>query len=200
MADQRMKEYKISSFADIVQALRENPKWLKELRRMILTQELLRLPTKLAEFRNEIKEDLASLQDSRFLKGLCLEMRVLDNVSSFFSEHLLDAKVVGQEEIKQSLSVAMGKGVISKEEMEELCRLDLIVEGGLPSTKEPVLLAVEVSCMIDRNDVERAVRRAEILKRAMGRNVFPAVVGHRISKRAKKLATKTGCLKILVPE
>jgi hypothetical protein len=139
MANQRMKEYQISSFADIVQALRENPKWLKELRRMILTQELLRLPTKLAEFRDEIKESLASLQDSRLLKGLCLEMRVLDNVSSFFSEHLLDAKVVGQEEIKQSLSVAMEKGVISKEEMEELCRLDLIVEGTLPSTNEPKL-------------------------------------------------------------
>jgi hypothetical protein len=248
MTNERMKEYKISSFADIVQALRENPEWLEELRRLILTQELLKLPNKFADFRsgvgrrfeaiekkgkgtkknvneirqrldkhlnaiekevqevkrnfNEIRQklekDLVPLKNLEFLKGLCLEIRVMDHVSSLFSEHLINAKVIDQEEIKQSLSLAMKKGVISKEEIEEVLRLDLIVEGTLLSTKEPVLLAVEVSCMIDRNDVERAVRRAEILRRAMGQKVLPMVVGYRISKQAQKLINKRGCLKVLV--
>jgi len=33
-----MQEYRIATFADLMQALRENPEWLEELRRMVLTQ------------------------------------------------------------------------------------------------------------------------------------------------------------------
>jgi len=33
MMSQGMKEYKISNFADLMQALKENPEWLEELRR-----------------------------------------------------------------------------------------------------------------------------------------------------------------------
>ena len=53
-----MKEYKISNFADLIQALKENPEWLEELRRMILTQELLELPKKFENFRHRVEERL----------------------------------------------------------------------------------------------------------------------------------------------
>jgi hypothetical protein len=49
--NRRMGEYRISNFADLMQALRENPEWLKELRRAILPQELLELPKKFEDFR-----------------------------------------------------------------------------------------------------------------------------------------------------
>jgi chemotaxis methyl-accepting protein methylase len=52
--NRRMKEYRISSFADLMQALRENPECLEELRRMVLTQELLELPKKFEEFRHRM--------------------------------------------------------------------------------------------------------------------------------------------------
>jgi predicted nuclease with TOPRIM domain len=51
-----MKEYRISSFADLMRALRENPEWLEELRRMVLTEELLELPKKFEEFRHRVEE------------------------------------------------------------------------------------------------------------------------------------------------
>ncbi len=61
-------------------------------------------------------------------------------------------------------------------------------------------MAVEVSYTIAKPDVQRAVRRAEILKRAMDKKVLPAVVGYRISKNARKLIAKTGCLQVLASE
>ncbi len=134
------------------------------------------------------------------LKGMCLEMKAKEKVLFFFSEHLLDARVIDQEKINKALSLAMKEGVISKEERVDVLKLDLIIEGTLLSTEEPVLIAVEVSYTISEPDVRRAVRRAEILKRALGKKVLPAVVGYRISKNARKLIAKTGCLSILASE
>ena len=221
--NRRMKEYKISSFADIMRALRENPEWLEELRRMILTKELLELPEKFEEFRHRVEERLDVLEkkvEERFgaigkglqevkkkldkdvcsLKGMWLEMKVRKNILSFFSEYLSDAKAIDQEKINKALSLAMKEGIISKEDRADVLRLDLIIEGTLLNTEEPVLIAVEISYTIAEPDVQRAVRRAEILKKAMERKVLPAVVGYRISKDAQKLITKTGCLKVLVAE
>jgi hypothetical protein len=231
--NRRMQEYRITTFAELMQALKENPEWLRKLRRMILTQELLPLPSKFGEFRRSVKEKFDAIEkrvrdveekmvaiekrmqevekkveelkkkldmDVWVLKGMCLEAKVKDNIFSFFSEHLLDAKAVEQEEINKALSLAMEKGIISKEEREEVLRLDLVIEGTLLSTKEPVFVAVEVSYTIDQNDVQRAVRRAEILKKATGGMVLPAVVGCRISKNAQKLVAKTECLSILASD
>jgi len=221
-----MKEYKISSFADLVRALRENPEGLEELRRILLTQELLELPKRFEEFRHRVEERLEAVEkrveaiekevqelkekvgviekkldkDVCSLKGMWLEMKVRKNVPSFFSEYLLNAKAAGQDKISKALSLAVEKGIISKEERKDVFRLDLIVEGTLLSTEEPVLVAVEVSYTIDKPDVQRAVKRAEILKKAMDKKVLPAVVGYRIAEGTEKLITKKGCLKVLVVE
>jgi hypothetical protein len=228
-----MQEYRITTFADLIQALKENPEWLRKLRRTILTQELLPLPSKFGEFRRSVKKKFDAVEKQMLdvkdkidalekrmqevemrveeikkkldmevgvLKGMWLEMKVRGNIFSFFSEHLLDAKVIDQEEINKALSLAMDKGRISKEEREDVLRLDLIVEGTLLNTGEPVLVAVEVSYTIDKPDVQRAVRRAEILKKAVDRKVLPAVVGCRIAEGTEKLITKKGCLQVLVSE
>jgi hypothetical protein len=202
-----------------MQALMENPEWLEELRRMILTQELLELPKKAENFRHRVEERFDVLEkgvqevkkkadaiekkldkDVWPLKGMWLEMKVKDNILSFFSEYLLDAKAVDQGEINKALSLAMKKGIISKEERADVLRLDLIIEGTLLSTEEPVLLAVEVSYTIDDFDVQRAINRAKILEKVMGRKVLPAVVGYKITKKAQSLIEKEGGLKVVASE
>jgi hypothetical protein len=214
-----MKDYKISNFEDFMRALRENSKWLEELRRMMLTKELLELPKGFEEFSRKVEERLDVLEKRMqevekkvdaiekkldknvcSLKGMWLEAEVKKNVHFLFSEHLSNVKLVGRKRINKILSLAIEKGVISKEEREEVLRLDLIVEGNLLSTKEPVWAAVEVSYTIAKDDVQRAVKRAEILQKAMDRNVLPAVVGYRIAENAKKLIAKEECLKVLVAE
>jgi hypothetical protein len=49
----RKEEYKIKTFEDIIRALRDHPEWLEELRRIILTEELLRLPQRFKRFLQE---------------------------------------------------------------------------------------------------------------------------------------------------
>jgi hypothetical protein len=212
MMSQGMKEYKISNFADLMQALKENPEWLEELRRMILTQELLELPKRFENFRHRVEERFDAIEkgvqevkkkldkDVWPLKGMWLEMKVADNILSFFSEYLSDAKAIDQEKINKTLSLAMKEGIISKEERADVLRLDLIIEGTLLNTEEPVLIAVEVSYTIDDFDVQRAINRAKILEKVMGRKVLPAVVGYKITKKAQNLIEKEEVLKVIVSE
>jgi replicative superfamily II helicase len=219
MMSQGMKEYKISNFAGLMQALMENPEWLEELRRMILAQELLELPKKFENFRHRVEERFDTLEkevqevkkkadaierkldkDVWPLKGMRLEMKVKDNILSFFSEYLLDAKTIDQEKINKYLSLAMKKGIISKEKRVDVLRLDLIIEGTLLNTGEPVLVAVEVSYTIDDFDVQRAINRAKILEKVMDKRVLPAVVGYKITKKAQNLMEKEGVLKIVFSE
>jgi len=199
-----MKEYKISNFADLMQALMENPEWLEELRKMILTQEILEFPKKFENFRHRVEERFDTLEkevqevkkkadaierkldkDVWPLKGMWLETKVKDNILSFFSEYLLDARAIDQEKINKDLFLAMEKGTISKEERIDVLRLDLIIEGTLLNTGEPVLVAVEVSYTIDDFDVQRAINRAKILEKVMYKRVLPAVVGYKITKKPK---------------
>ncbi|MDW7972735.1 MAG: hypothetical protein RMI01_05980 [Thermodesulfovibrio sp.] len=44
-----MEKYKILTFADILRALKEHPEWVEELRKIILTEELIELPRKFNE-------------------------------------------------------------------------------------------------------------------------------------------------------
>jgi len=78
-----MKEYKISTFADLIQALRERPEWLRELREIVLTQELLELPMKFAALEKQVQEVKKKFdaierkldKDVWCLKGMWLEMK-----------------------------------------------------------------------------------------------------------------------------
>ncbi|MEJ5300531.1 MAG: hypothetical protein WHS38_06030 [Thermodesulforhabdaceae bacterium] len=74
-----MEKYPVLTFADIIRALRAHPDWLEELRKLILTEELLALPKKFDELLKrvdrierdveELKQDVAILkQDVAILK------------------------------------------------------------------------------------------------------------------------------------
>jgi hypothetical protein len=128
------------------------------------------------------------------------EMKVKDNILYFFSEHLLDAKAIDQEKTNKYLSLAMKKGIISKEERADVLILDLIIEGTLLNTKEPALVAVEVSYTIDDFDVQRAIDRAKILEKVMDKRVVLAVVGYKITKKAQNFMEKEGVLKVVFSE
>ncbi|MFN3481138.1 MAG: hypothetical protein ACK415_12255 [Thermodesulfovibrionales bacterium] len=54
--------YRIESFEDILRALKERPEWLEELRRIILTEELIALPQKFEKFLEEFKSHRAEFK------------------------------------------------------------------------------------------------------------------------------------------
>ena len=43
-------KYTVKTFGDILRVLKDHPEWLEELRKLILTYELLELPKKFNEF------------------------------------------------------------------------------------------------------------------------------------------------------
>ena len=53
----------IRDFHDLVRILEEHPQWRAELRRLVLTEELLHLPEELAAFRAETERRLARLEE-----------------------------------------------------------------------------------------------------------------------------------------
>ncbi|QID32935.1 hypothetical protein [Pampinifervens florentissimum] len=61
------KTYQIRNFYDLLQALREHPEWLEELRTLILTADLIELPKKFDRFVKErfepLEEKVAKIQE-----------------------------------------------------------------------------------------------------------------------------------------
>jgi hypothetical protein len=87
---------------------------------------------------------------------------------------------------------------ISPEDFSDLLELDLIVKGRPRLIKEApeVWLAVEISSVIDRRDVERAMRRAGHLRQA-GLFAIPTVAGEEATFGAKQEVRKHKVLILL---
>jgi len=58
-----MSAYKIETFGDLTKLLREKPEWLEELRRLVLTDELLALPRKFEEHDKRLEDHDKKLDD-----------------------------------------------------------------------------------------------------------------------------------------
>ena len=54
--EEEMKKHPVLTFADIIRALKEHPEWLEELRKIILTTELIELPRKFEELLGNVKK------------------------------------------------------------------------------------------------------------------------------------------------
>jgi len=54
--EEEMKKHPVLTFADIIRALKEHPEWLEELRKIILTTELIELPRKFEKLLENVKK------------------------------------------------------------------------------------------------------------------------------------------------
>jgi hypothetical protein len=78
---------------------------------------------------------------------------------------------------------------LSPEEFRDVLLLDLLVQGKLETWpgKPEIWLAIEVSAVVDERDVERARRRATLLRRA-GYRAIPVAAGERATLGAEENA------------
>jgi hypothetical protein len=78
---------------------------------------------------------------------------------------------------------------LSEAEIDDLVQLDVLIRGKLRHHADtPELwLAMEVSRLVDRNDVKRALRRAELLRKA-GLRVMPAAAGEDTTTESEEFA------------
>ncbi len=90
-------------------------------------------------------------------------------------------------QIGAMLHGARKDGLISEEELERVLASDLIWEGMSLISPKPVTLVVEVSWLVENNDVNRAVERAAVLRR-LGINAVAVAVGENWDALTEKLA------------
>ena len=194
------KKYKIETFHDIIKALKENPELLEEIRRIILTEELIELPKKFEQFlQNEfrplkkdvdiLKEDVADLKGDNFVRV------VRERAPSYFGRFIRKCKVVSIEEFAEILEEAVDKKTIEEEEKNEALRVDVVVTGVLKTREDQkVIIAGEVSVTADANDVERAYKRAKIIGKAFGVSSMAVVIGKKWTEGAIDKSNQLGVI------
>ena len=117
-------------------------------------------------------------------KGKLKEMEYREKVGAFFGPLLRKVQAVDAVTLEDQLEAHL-----SYEEFKEVLLLDVLVRGRpryLPEAPE-VFLAVEVSSVVDREDVARAVRRAGLLRQA-GYPTIPTVAGEKATLGAEEEA------------
>ncbi|HPP51036.1 MAG TPA: hypothetical protein PLO73_13785 [Spirochaetota bacterium] len=200
---EEMKKTKIKSYWDLLSVLKEHPDWLEELRKLILTEELLALPKKFDEFvkryesfiENEFKPLKATVEkqgnDVGSLKGDNFERKVKEKAPSYFGKLILKCRLIDSMELANSIDDAIlnKKATITDDERDDALKVDVVVTGFLRHNKEKkVFLAAEVSIVVDKTDVERAARRTKIIEKCLGIPGIPVVIGDEYTDGAKKAA------------
>jgi predicted nuclease with TOPRIM domain len=211
---------RIHTFEDILRALRQKPEWLEELRRMILTDELLALPRKFEKFEEKFErlegrferlEEKYERLEGRFerleeefkvvkqdvaeLKGDNFERKVRERAPSYFGRLIRKCRVLPIEELADLLDDAVEKGIITEEEREDALKTDVVVTGVLrEDSGKRITLVTEVSMKADRQDVERAYSRAKIIGRVLNLPAISVVIGKEYTEGAKEKAVEMGVI------
>lgn len=215
---------------EFIAIIRDDADVRERVRAVLLTQDLLELPQRVAELRAALEDHIArteerfSAVDQRFdqvdqrldrefgevnrrldkvegdvgnLRGEAFETRYLRHAPSRFGRRYLKVRPVtlGNE---GDFHTALADGRISEAEWDDAVLIDFLATG-VPKD-DPALgevhLAVELSRLIDASDVERAHRRAEIL-----RKVWPSTVaivdGELITAGAKARAAELGVVAMI---
>jgi len=253
--------FTVSDFKDLVQLLNIHPEWRGELRRLVLTDDILELPAvvrdlaeaqkrtearveelaeaqkrtearveelaeaqKRTEARMEelakqmrelaaahadmqrvqsqmlqqlakLTEDVADLKkDMANVKGYVLEQRYRTHAGAYFGTRYRNLRVIEPASLRR-VEEAYGAGQFTPREWRSLNKLDALMRGtvGVGPSKREELLALEVSWIIDVDDVERAYERADILRR-LGYAVRAGVGGHDILESARNRARELNVL------
>ncbi len=118
------------------------------------------------------------------LQGRMLEITYRDRAGAYFGRLLRRVKAVEPYILEDML-----EETLSPDEFDDFLLLDLLVTGKPRQSPESsdIWLAVEISSVVDQNDIERAVRRASLLRRT-GYRVVPGVAGESITQGGEAAA------------
>jgi cell division protein FtsB len=204
--------FTVQDMHDLVALVAQHPEWRAELRRLVLTEELLALPQivhDLAEAQQRTEQQIAQLtqqvaqlveaqrrterqivrlqDDVGGLKGMALEQRYRTHAFAYLSRLVRRTHVLTEDELVALLEEAVARGVLSEDGMDEIARADVVVRGQRRDGSGEIYLVVEVSWGVGPGDVERVVRRAALLSQT-GLQTMPVVAGERITEAAAELA------------
>ena len=166
--------FTIDDFRNLIRILGERPEWREELRRLVLTDELLSLPeqiarlqhetnqrfqelatqvTQLVEAQRRTEEQVAELtrvvgsltDDVGELKGKILETDYRTKVFAYFGPLLRRVHALSQDELAALLDDGIDAGLLSATEAQEIALANVIVRGKRRQDGVEVYLVIEVS-------------------------------------------------------
>jgi len=129
-----------------------------------------------------LKRHEISIQE---LKGWQLEDKVRTNICAYLGRYIRKCRIKDKSEIADELDEYVERNIISESERDEVLLLDILVIGISKRTNEEIYIAVEVSYKIGDYDVERAIKRMEILKRIYKKEVIAVIIGKEISDKTE---------------
>ena len=141
----------------------------------------------LAQSQKKMQDILGDLQ------GRSLEGAYRDKAYAYFGRILRRPQVISLRGLEDTLERGL-----SLDEFVDVLWMDLLIKGrprGRPEATE-VFLAVEVSVVVDSTDVQRAGRRAGLLRKA-GYPAVPVVAGERVTPDAEDEAQTQGVTVLL---
>ncbi len=213
--------FTVDDFQDLLRLLDQHPDWRTELRRHVLTEELLSLPAivrELAEAQRRTEQrvgDLASTVGALVaqvgtlaervggladrvgtLEGNMLELRYARRAPGHFGRLALRLREVEPAVLAELLDDAVQESRLTDAERDGVMLADIVLRGRRREDRSEVYLLVEVSSGVGLDDVQHALDRASVLAK-LGRPVLPVVAGRWINDDAAAIANDRGVRQVM---
>jgi hypothetical protein len=131
------------------------------------------------------------------LKGRELERRYREYAVAYFSDILRRIRVVSPQDLATLLEEPVDRGELSQAERKDLLMSDVVLRGRRWKDGTKVYLVADVSVRIGQKDVDRVVKRAQVLHRALKQPVLAAVAREWISAEAERQARALNVWQVL---
>lgn len=132
--------------------------------------------------------------------GKLLERDYADHLHGYLSDHLRKIRLVLPAQTLDAETEEILYERLSAAQRRQITRLDVIAKGKLIGARGPdapdFWVAMEVSSVIDRNDLERVQERAAIL-RQVGLRVIPIVAGQDVTRGANEILQQVPVVMLL---
>jgi len=210
--------FTVTDARDLIRLLAEHPEWRAELRPLILGDEFLAVPARIAAIDERIAEmdqrltanierlsanverlsgnvDRQSLSINRLdgrvgnLDGDRLEERYARHARDWFSPFVRFPTLIGVADLREVLS-RRDEGSLAPAEYRRLIDTDILIRG-LDASDEAVIWAAEIAGRIHLDDVARADVSVRILRES-GYTAHGLVAGHEIDEEAQLSADALG--------
>ncbi len=184
---QRQTEEQVKALASEVQRLIEAQRRTEQR-----VEELAEAQRQLAEVQMHMERRLQKVEVRLDrLWGHDVERRYRERAAAYFGRLLTDVEALDTQALAKLLDEARKAGRISLAERQEILWADVVVRGEDEEGMEVAFL-LEVSSVVAAADVERAKKRAELLRKALRIPVLPAVAGEEIPEDVSALCQAQG--------
>ena len=225
MTIQQPANIPLNTFQDLLDALDRRPELRDKLWHRLVPPEILNLPIIVEEIRarqSRMEQDIIQIKErqERMEAALNRNTRELTDLKGMFTGSRYETKAArnlltisraaglrrlkplfasnmpNDQELMAKLEDAVDRNLITEENSEEIENADLVAQARDRATQDWVYLVAEASITAHTHDVNRAVRRARLLRQATGTHAIPAIISAQISDEVQQLADQENAVAI----